>query len=104
MGAIMVQQPVQVQVTSCALGGHMLCCGKSFVRAIKKEMPEAQVTHKVGPPLSFRVAVNGKDELKPGVFTLLGGSSAKVAKEVSTKANSADEGEGAVAGEPVQTA
>merc|ERR1712023_462149 len=85
-GLTMVQQLVHIEVRSCALGGHMLCCGNSFVGAIQKELPEAQVVHKVGPPLSFKVSVNGKEEIKAGVGTLLGGSSEKVAKEVAAKA------------------
>ena len=61
------------------------------VRAIARvRLPTAppQVKHIVGAPLTFKVSVNGKRALSPGVVTLLGGSSSKVAKEVATAAAS----------------
>ena len=61
--------------------------GNSFVIA-RVRLPTAppQVKHVVGAPLTFKVSVNGKRALSPGVVTLLGGSSSKVAKEVATAA------------------
>ena len=109
------------RVTSCALGGHLLGFGNSFAKAIKTELPDAevrvarrsltrraarpsrvaprrgarrgrrprrtQVVHKMGLPLQFSVDVNGTC-MNKGVTTLLGGSSAKVAKEVAGVARS----------------
>jgi len=97
----------QVEVTSCALGGHLLGYGNSFAKAIKTELPDAevrvarrsptgraarptpraQVVHKMGLPLQFSVDVDGTC-MNKGVTTLLGGSSAKVAKEVAEVARS----------------
>ena len=45
------------------------------------------MVHKVGLPLQFSVDVNGTS-MNKGVTTLLGGSSAKVAKEVAEVARS----------------
>ena len=47
--------------------------------------------HKVGYPLQFKVAVNGKEEVNGGVIQLLGGSSDKVAKEVASKVAATNE-------------
>jgi len=79
-------EQLQVTVTSCAFGGHLMGCGSSYCNAIKRELPHAEVKHKYGPPLSFSVAVNGKRAVSPGVFQLLVGNPTKVAKDVATAA------------------
>merc|ERR1712100_507144 len=58
----MAAQP-QVRITSCALGGHLLGRGTAVQKAIKGQVPNANVENRCGCPLQFSISVDGKQVL-----------------------------------------
>merc|ERR1712039_329958 len=58
-----VQGKPTVEITSCALGGHLLGRGTAVQRAIQEQMPEAEVRNSYGCPLQFSITVNDKQVL-----------------------------------------
>mmetsp|Transcript_133645 Transcript_133645/g.249999 ORF Transcript_133645/g.249999 Transcript_133645/m.249999 type:complete len:102 (+) Transcript_133645:70-375(+) len=53
----------QVEITSCALGGHLLGRGSAVQKEIQDQMPQADVKHSYGCPLQFSIAVDGEPVL-----------------------------------------
>jgi len=52
--------PARVEITSCALGGHLLGRGCAVKKAVEQVMPSAEVEHGFGLPLQFSVTVDEK--------------------------------------------
>jgi hypothetical protein len=70
----MANTQTNVQITSCALGGHLLGRGNAVQKAIQTEIPGAQVKNGYGCPLQFSVVVDGEPVLGgcSGMMTILG--------------------------------
>ena len=47
--------PKNVEITSCALGGHLLGRGSAVKDQLAEKYPDAAVTHKMGLPLQFSI-------------------------------------------------
>ena len=52
--------PATIEITSCALGGHLLGRGTAVQKAAQQAFPNAKVTNSVGCPLQFSMTVDDK--------------------------------------------
>ena len=55
--------PATIEITSCALGGHLLGRGTAVQKAAQQAFPGAKVTNTIGCPLQFSITVDDKPVL-----------------------------------------
>eukprot|EP00418_Pyrodinium_bahamense_P016551 CAMPEP_0179125144 /NCGR_PEP_ID=MMETSP0796-20121207/59172_1 /TAXON_ID=73915 /ORGANISM="Pyrodinium bahamense, Strain pbaha01" /LENGTH=97 /DNA_ID=CAMNT_0020823833 /DNA_START=83 /DNA_END=376 /DNA_ORIENTATION=- len=58
-----MSSPSTVEITSCALGGHLLGRGTAVQEAVQQQFPDAEVTNTYGCPLQFSITADGQQVL-----------------------------------------
>lgn len=68
--------PQTIEITSCALGGHLLGRGDAVKKQLEEEYPEAKIENKKGHLLQFTVEKDGKPVMgktfSEGATTMVG--------------------------------
>merc|ERR1711972_1262691 len=55
--------PSTIEITSCALGGHLLGRGTAVQNSLQEQFPDAEVENRYGCPLQFSISADGKQVL-----------------------------------------
>merc|ERR1712151_1181978 len=58
-----MSSPSSIEITSCALGGHLLGRGTAVQKAVQKQFPNAEVKNSYGCPLQFSITSDGQQIL-----------------------------------------
>mmetsp|Transcript_79843 Transcript_79843/g.171119 ORF Transcript_79843/g.171119 Transcript_79843/m.171119 type:complete len:89 (+) Transcript_79843:81-347(+) len=58
-----MSSPKTVEITSCALGGHLLGRGTAVQKELQHKYPQAEVKSTYGFPLQFSITADGQEVL-----------------------------------------